>query len=44
MRLIEGARTRIDYFGIEHQAQRMLDVYDQATIARQENRYIRVRD
>ena len=44
IRLSEGARARIDYFGIDHQARRMLDVYDQATIAKQENRYIQVRD
>lgn len=42
--LVEGGTARIEWFNIEHQAQRMLKVYDQAIIAKKENRYIRIND
>lgn len=41
--LVEGANKRVEWFDISNQAQRMLDVYDQAAVAKKENRYIRVR-
>jgi 1,2-diacylglycerol 3-alpha-glucosyltransferase len=42
--LIKGGASRIRWFAIEHQAERMLDVYNQAIAAKKENRYIQVRD
>lgn len=41
-KLTKGAAKRTIWFGIENQAQRMLAVYDQAALAKKENRYIRV--
>jgi 1,2-diacylglycerol 3-alpha-glucosyltransferase len=43
-KFILGAAERLEWFDIEHQAKRMLEVYDQAIAAKEENRYIRVRD
>jgi glycosyltransferase involved in cell wall biosynthesis len=43
-KLIEGAAKRIDWFDINYQAQRMLQVYDEATVAKKEHRHITVRD
>jgi 1,2-diacylglycerol 3-alpha-glucosyltransferase len=42
--LVSAGATRLKWFDINHQAQRMLEVYDQAAAAKQENRYIRVND
>ena len=41
--LVTEATKRVEWFDINHQAQRMLDVYDRAIIAKHENRYIKVR-
>jgi 1,2-diacylglycerol 3-alpha-glucosyltransferase len=42
--LVEGAAKRIAWFDIDYQAQRMLQVYDEAMIAKKERRHIVVRD
>jgi 1,2-diacylglycerol 3-alpha-glucosyltransferase len=41
---VSGGAERLEWFDIEYQAKRMLEVYDQAAVAKQENRYIRVSD
>ena len=41
--LVAGASKRVECFDIDNLAEQMLDVYDQAVVAKQENRYIRVR-
>ncbi len=40
--LAANGRERVAWFDIENQAKRMLEVYDQAAVAKKENRYIRV--
>lgn len=40
--LVTGANARIEWFDIKHQAERMLQVYDEAAIAKKEDRFIRV--
>ena len=42
--LVSGGANRVEWFDIDHQAKRMLEVYDQAAAAKQANRYIRVND
>jgi glycosyltransferase involved in cell wall biosynthesis len=43
-KLISGGADRVEWFDIAHQAKRMLEVYDQAAVAKQANRYISVSD
>ncbi len=38
--LMEGAQEKVKWFDIHRQAERMLDVYEQARIAKEEDRYI----
>lgn len=43
-KLVKGATERVTWFDINYQAQRMLEVYDQAAVAKKERRHITVRD
>ena len=43
-RLVEGAVERVKWFDINHQARRLLEVYDESIIAKRENRHIKVAD
>lgn len=42
-KLVAGARARIEWYDIDYQARRMLEVYEQAAVAKRENRNIKVR-
>lgn len=43
-KLVAGASARVEWFDIKYQAERMLRVYDEAAVAKEEDQYIRVGD